>query len=283
MRKFLFIFSLFIFSFSLAKAQDTLVYKTGEKVAVKVISVDKLNVYYTISPNESSVFVAKSQLEYVKYSNGLVYSIQKKAIIYKDDSLNINRTIGQLVFNLGIGYSPGFNGDIGIFGPLFPVSKNFHYYNCSSITPNMGIMFDYGINNILSVGLTGSYQSETVVPEESYFTDKITRINVALRILKHLNKVDRHFDYYIGVRFGSSYWQDIPTQQNQNMVNCPPTYFITNPNSLVASFQLLYGMRIYFSDNLGIHLEAGIGSPYLVEGGLTFRIKTRKEKLASTP
>ncbi len=278
MRKFLFIFSLFIFIFSFCKAQDTLVYMSGEKVAVKVVSVDKLNVYYSIPPNENTSFVAKSQLEYVKYANGLVYSIQKKAILHKNDSLNVNRVKGQLIINIGVGYSPEFAGVLAISTPLFPVSKNSEYFACSSIMPNLSFLLDYGMNNKLSLGLAASYQSEVIYPTEGSFSDKVARINTALRALVHLNKKNHLFDNYLGIRFGFSYWKDAPEllPQYQNLVNCPPYYFITNPNSLVPSFQFLYGMRIYFTDSFGIHLEAGIGSPYLVEGGLTFRIKTRK-------
>ncbi len=45
-----------------------------------------------------------------------------------------------------------------------------------------------------------------------------------------------------------------------------------------ASIQLLCGLRIFAGKYLGFQIESAIGSPYCLEGGLTFRIPTRKKQ-----
>jgi len=188
---------------------------------------------------------------------------------------------GCLVINIGVGYSPDFDGEMTFITPIFPVPKNPEYFTCSSIIPNIGTVIDYGFTKKFSLGLAGSYQSELVKSDEDPYTDRITRINLAVRFLKHLIKRHPKFDDYIGLRIGCSYWKDVPLHSSyyQNLNYSPHvSYFITNPNSFVTSVQLLYGLRFYFSDSIGIHFEVGIGSPYLAETGLTFRFKKGKLK-----
>ncbi len=213
---------------------------------------------------------------------------------------------GQFVLNLGVGESPEFNGDIAtIFSPgkMFPIAAydNAPYlsddyppmYNTSSITPNIGVTGDYGFLKWLSIGIAGSYQSETVnwTPADLAFSgqqqsssfpyiDKVSRLNIAGRFLFHLIR-NENLDFYTGFRAGVSYWHDatytIDTINPTTFIYLKtPAYFIGKSSLMVPSFQYLWGLRIYPSKNIGIHIEAGIGSPYLVEGGVTFRINTRK-------
>jgi hypothetical protein len=213
---------------------------------------------------------------------------------------------GQIVVSGGYGYSPEFDG---AFAPtLYPVgtiltnfTNQLSYdfptnYNCTSVTYNKGGALDVGITEYFSMGVAGSYQSETVNWSPEYgnsgqttwpYSDKITRINYALRFLGHCPEdwVGKYIDVYAGIRMGESRWQDIPSQSN---INLPPTisyfngqttvYFINKPNEVVPSFQALVGLRFFPIYNLGIHIELGLGSPYLAQTGLTFRINTCKKK-----
>lgn len=184
---------------------------------------------------------------------------------------------GQIAICAGVGYSPGFNSENAV---IYPVGINYNAlneaYNFSNIFPNLGVTVDYGLSKRFSIGLASSYQSEVVTYFYSNLVfDKITRINLTTRILFHLNKNHPHFDHYIGIRGGFNYWGDTPSPNP----GYPPSYFLTNPNQFVLSFQVLYGMRIYLSNLIGIHFEVGIGEPYLAETGLSFRINTRKTEV----
>jgi len=268
----------FIFSFSLCEAQDTLVFNVGSKIRVKVLYVDKLKVYFKEPPDKDIETVNKTELTDIKYANGFVYSPD-----LNQDSLMNHGQKGHLVINIGVGYSPEFDGDVGFGGLFFPVQRNSEYFSCYSIIPNIGGTVDYGLTQKSSIGLAVSYQSEVVQDNDYSFlnANKISRTNFAVRFLKHLNKRHPNFDNYFGLRVGCSYWVDKPISsgENQNLaVSIPFYYFLETPNSLVPSIQFLFGMRFYFNDTIGIHIEAGIGSPYLVESGISFRFKTQKGK-----
>jgi hypothetical protein len=272
--------------FTFCKAQDTIVFKTGDKLGVKIISVGEQVSCITTQGN-MILSIDQAKIQYIKYQDGSRYTVKQASAMYRNlpgnsSSLHENDQTGQLVINIGAGYSPVFDGQVGFVGLFFPVSKNFEYFTCSSITPNMGAIIDYGLDNKMSVGVAASYQSEIITPDEDYFyTDKITRINLAVRLLDHLNKRNTNFDNYIGMRIGSSYWEDTPSllSKYQNVSGSAPViYFLSNPNSWVPSFQFVYGMRIYPSDYFGFHFELGIGSPYLMEGGITYRINPPKAK-----
>jgi len=212
---------------------------------------------------------------------------------------------GQIVISAGVGYSPEFDGGLGFDGTYYPVPTSIPNFNCdcdpypiasfTPTTPNEGGTIDVGIIKWFSIGLAASYQGEVVYwaaesngsgPSGPYpFSDKITRTNIALRFLYHLplDRIHKHFDPYVGVRIGESLWTDIEFPNNIVPAGYYGGCFLKEPNLVVPSFQVLCGAHIYLIGNLGIHVEAGIGSPYLVEGGLTFRINTRKSSPQSSP
>jgi hypothetical protein len=219
------------------------------------------------------------------------------------------QTYGQIVINAGEGYSPEFDGEIGIGNPFswsypwYPVSTflasvNTTYaydyppdFYCSSITSNKGGAMDVGVIDFFSIGFAASSQSEVVnwTPNEGgpwhlNFSDRISRINLAVRLLFHLpmSWTTKYFDPYGGFRIGESRWNDIPSANNSTYTYLTTgqilAYFINKPNLVVPSFQVLFGLHFYPIKFIGIHAEAAIGSPYLVEAGLTIRISTHKTK-----
>lgn len=177
---------------------------------------------------------------------------------------------GQICINAGVGDSPGFDNP---GSPFFFTETNSNIvetgFSVSNIIPNIGCTIDYNITNYFSIGAASSYQSEIInVRGAGSDIEKITRISLNFRTLFHLNKRNRNkFDHYIGTRFGLDYWGDV-------FQNGSSGHFLTNPNQFIPSFQVFYGMRIYFTNNIGVQCEVGIGEPYLAEGGLTFRINT---------
>jgi hypothetical protein len=223
-------------------------------------------------------------------------------IISSGTNLIAQQQPGQLVLNIGVGFSPEFNGDMGN-GPgwlNYPVGTSmdgwgdYGYFKCSPTIPNIGGTIDFGLPKRFSIGLASSYQNELVSwgygLDHVYngypiYSDKVTRVNMAFRLLYHLIN-NTHIDLYTGIRFGSSYWHDSPSPDNTNIYSVfayTPSTFLSNSNNFVPSFQYVWGLRYFPIKNLGIHVELGIGSPYLVEGGLSFRINTRKNIPGSNP
>ncbi len=178
--------------------------------------------------------------------------------------VNAQQQKGQIVINAGVGYSPIFDGSIVIISStIYPIKTNYENHGIHLTIPNLGMCVDYFFSNGFSFGLAANYQSENINYDYYVLGDEVTRINFAGRLIGHINPSNPHVDNYIGVRIGCSYWHDIPLQNN--IIFIPPPY-------LRASFQVLYGIRLYIFKNVGIHAELGIGSPYFAEAGLTFRI-----------
>ncbi len=265
--KYLLYFSLLVFHFSLCKAQDTLVYKTGEKVGVKVISINGGKVIYTLPPDEKQLSVNQAKLYYVKYKDGSRYSIVQSKSPSNKGALGISGGIGFSFITWALPNSNAFN----MSGELF--------YKILTISPAYNLTFDYNVANHFSFGLSGAYQSLTDNPyldgtNFTWETERITRKNISFRFITHLSKKPTH-DAYLGVRVGMSIWTDDVIAINTSVQG--GSAFTSMPSySERGSFQLFFGYRTFLSNIFGIHIEAGIGSPYLIEAGITFRFQTEK-------
>jgi hypothetical protein len=154
-----------------------------------------------------------------------------------------------------------------------------------SVSPSYNCMFDYSPKRRASFGIAMAYQQLTYNPADrngntaSWFIDNASRLNVGVRILEHFSN-DPNADLYMGLRFGVSSWSYDETI-NQAFVSANgPNYSAPTPagHSAISlgSVQILIGYKLYLSDHIGIHIEAGIGTPYYAEAGLTYRIYTRR-------
>jgi len=195
---------------------------------------------------------------------------------------------GQLVINGGVGYSPVFQSADDVTSVLIN-SPQINYLNIDatlhsfSTVPYLGIAVDYGLFYRLGIGIAGGSQNYAINYSLSggsaIFSDKITRNNLAGRLLYHLGKTNTVIDEYLGFRLGCSYWNDTPSPTNLCAIGIDS--YLSTTNYRCYSFQILYGIRFYLENSFGIHAEIGIGSPYFMEGGITFRINTIKQKDAN--
>lgn len=165
---------------------------------------------------------------------------------------------GQVVLSAGAGYS--------VISKLLSVGENVQ-----SIPP-LYLNADYGITNNLSIGLAGSYSSISY-DDVLISTDDMgniieedvnvqgSRNTVAARVLFHFGDNPK-LDQYAGLRAGMTFWgwNDESLVDEENL----------SANNL--SYRILYGMRAYLTDNLGVNLEIGIGSPYFFNGGISYRL-----------
>ena len=88
-----------------------------------------------------------------------------------------------------------------------------------------------------------------------------SRNTVAARALFHFGD-NPNLDQYAGLRAGMTLWSysDNALLEDESL------------NANVFSFRLLYGLRAYLTDNLAVNLEVGLGSPYLFNGGIAYRL-----------
>lgn len=181
---------------------------------------------------------------------------------------------GKSVVTAGAGYS--------LVGALFKSVDNAIGSNGTvdlKSTPVICGMYDYALADHFSIGAAFSYQSFTAVYTNAEYTnsqgftvtgswkDRVTRMNYAIRPLFHFGD-NESFDHYAGVRLGFTNWgftSDNPDPY-YNTTDFYPSGF---KNRLRV--QTLYGMRYFFTDNIGVNLELAIGSPYYMMGGVNFK------------
>ena len=180
---------------------------------------------------------------------------------------------GTISINAGIGYSTIFYAANGIMPSEIA--------RAISISPAYNLGGDYSLTRRSSMGICITYQQLVENPVDDngevdkWEVDNLSRVNIGFRYLLHLSK-SANSDAYIGVRSGCSYWiEDITTTAsgtNGYIVNTPGISTYAD-----FSIQFLFGYRAYVSRHLAFQFEAGIGTPYLLEGGLAYRFSTAKQ------
>ena len=152
-----------------------------------------------------------------------------------------------------------------------------------SVKPSYNIMLDYNDTRKSGAGIAIAYQQLSYLKaynggnQADYFLVNASRLNVGIRFLWHFSKIS-HSDFYMGFRLGVSYWQ-YNESLNPNFHFGPYTYVPTPASPWTKtdpSVQLLLGYKGYLSEHIGLHIEAGLGTPYYAEGGLTYRFYAQR-------
>ena len=145
-------------------------------------------------------------------------------------------------------------------------------------TPGMLLHYDYGLADRFSIGAAFSYQQFKLVYTNMPYTttagyedtaswdDKVKRINFGIRPLFHFGN-NEDLDMYTGVRISMTQWSFSSSHPD-------PLYddgdFYDSFNSTIR-FQALFGLRYYFTPNIGFNTEFAIGTPYFLSLGANFR------------
>jgi len=135
-------------------------------------------------------------------------------------------------------------------------------------TPTLQLTYDYGINKFFSVGIAAGYQNfDFDIDNYSYTDDSgnevtesfnadYSRLNVALRPLFHYANND-NLDMYSGFRVGLL----------NNTINSESTDADAdlglNSGGRFSLGLTAFGMRYYFTDNIGAGIEINVGAPYI--------------------
>ena len=145
-------------------------------------------------------------------------------------------------------------------------------------TPIINGMIDVGLTEQFSLGGAYTFLSWNWVDQ---YTDtngvaqtaNITAIrhNIGARGLFHFGDNDMT-DLYAGARVGATLWNVRSDVEVDNENTTADFQVPTLPFSIHA----LFGVRAYFNDYVGANFEFALGTgPYLLAGGLTFRIPPR--------
>jgi hypothetical protein len=132
--------------------------------------------------------------------------------------------------------------------------------------------YDFSVNEWFSMGVAASYQMFRMEDEATSEFTRVDRTNIGFRTLFHYGQSDV-LDMYSGVRFGTTFWNveasfaeddpaaDLAISEVENWAN----------NFRIVPQIVAFGIKGYFTDNFGGHLEISIGAPYYLSGGFTVR------------
>jgi hypothetical protein len=137
---------------------------------------------------------------------------------------------------------------------------------------------DYGLGKIFAIGSGVAYQTATGYPQGGTFTtarEYLTRLNISVRFLFN-GVLSKHTEVYTGIRIGGSFWTDKVTPTTSPNPYTPPLSLEAPAFTRFPSVQVVEGLR-FLEGPIGLHFELGLGTPYLYEAGLTFKIDIKKQ------
>jgi len=153
----------------------------------------------------------------------------------------------------------------------------------ATATPAMQLTFDYGLSKLFSLGVAFSYQrigfdatDFTYVDQDfntrtETFKTSYTRTQIAIRPLIHYGNSDK-LDMYSGFRIGIL-GRSFSDFESENGEELDETVF-NGSFGLGSRFSgciTAFGIRYYFTDNIGAGLEINTGAPYIVNAGVSAR------------
>lgn len=152
------------------------------------------------------------------------------------------------------------DGDVLDVTGIGPAGMRVEYL----ISDNFGVGVDFIYN---SFGVAATYDSIDSLGNSATYTDNVDmrRIRVQLRMNYHFVQTDQ-MDAYVGFGAGTNFRKY--------------TYSSTNPSFIASddltatpipvSVRIALGARFYFTENIGINAELGLGGP-VISGGLSIK------------
>jgi hypothetical protein len=207
----------------------------------------------------------------------------------------------------GVSIFNAFKGPLdGTGTPGIADSVTFSSAGLSNI-PTIGIAWDHGVKKWFSIGLAASYnQAKASVKDLEVRNNKgtfdklgdfsitVPRTTLAARFLFHYGNKKR-FDCYTGFRFGVGIWSvktsanidkdvlrraidGLKDQVGADAVENLPSFdkvekaLKTGGSFVLPQAQLiLFGIRGYVTEHIGINGELAVGSPYVFSLGANYR------------
>lgn len=142
----------------------------------------------------------------------------------------------------------------------------------NSSLPALQLNYDFGVAKWFSVGAAFSYQKMGIKyssweMEPADFSVNINRTNIAARFLFHYAN-SGVMDLYSGLRVGYTMW-------GTNAKDAPSSFDPENELDIkggtIAPQLVLFGLRGYVTDNIGLSTEIAIGAPHFFTLGVNYR------------
>ncbi len=150
-------------------------------------------------------------------------------------------------------------------GGIGPAGLRVEYMIADRI--GLGVDVIYNSNSSSFTSIDSIYNGNTGATETNSLEYKMQRVRAQLRFNYHFNITNPALDSYIGVgagtnnRFRSTLENGVDITDNDGLSD-----FTLVPFSL----RIAAGLRYYFTDNIGLNTEIGLGGP-LVSAGLSIK------------
>jgi outer membrane protein W len=134
----------------------------------------------------------------------------------------------------------------------------------------LGGRFEYMASDNVGIGVEANYLLHEATwnsnDGNNYdYTYGVRRIRFMPRINYHFGNSDA-FDAYVGVGAG---YRSIVRYTNSTDPNYDPTEL---EGILPVAMRLAFGARYFFTENIGLHMEFGLGGGNIIHYGLSFKI-----------
>jgi hypothetical protein len=154
-------------------------------------------------------------------------------------------------------------------------------------TPTFALSYDYGVNKWFSIGAHAAFNSLSIKTDRIEDANgsvktgdlKVTasRIPIQARALFHYGNSGR-LDMYSGLSLGGSIWSgkasgSLVTEFENSEDN--PFRGVRSSGFLPTGQLILFGLRGYITENIGIGFESTIGSPYFASLQLNYRLGSK--------
>ncbi|OFX40654.1 MAG: hypothetical protein A2X08_16750 [Bacteroidetes bacterium GWA2_32_17] len=145
---------------------------------------------------------------------------------------------------------------------FYITGSTYSGYKATSMGP-LGGRFEYLLGGKIGLGLEVNYANSGIEWTETPYTYKVSapRLSIMPRFNYHFINKD-NFEMFIAAALGYKSW-------NINFETNDPNYsgnISYNPSSF--GYRFAWGMRLFFTDNIGANFELGVGGA-LLTGGLT--------------
>jgi hypothetical protein len=188
-------------------------------------------------------------------------------LIFSFSSSHAQTTKGEAVVGANFGYS--------LFINAMEIALNEFDDVVTTSTPALGLSYDRSVTDNFSVGLIFSLQTLNANFKDTYIdiNDELAidlvrvdlkRINFAIRPLIHYGS-NESLDLYSGLRIGfTSFSSKYESNQEDFGIN-------KLGGTRVSTGLVVFGMRYYLGEKVGLNFDFQIGAPYLVSGGVAAR------------
>lgn len=143
----------------------------------------------------------------------------------------------------------------------------------SNATPSFGLQYDYAVRKWFSIGFSGSFNTFGSSADQITVTDEetgevytgsydlnLSRTNLTVRPLFHYGNSGR-IDMYSGLRVGASIWS--ANVKADGELDAEDLFGSVRGTGAIPAVQIiLFGLRGYVTENIGIGFELGIGAPH---------------------